>query len=343
MTKVLIAEDDITTRTALEMIVGRWGYEVLPAGDGEEALKLWQSERPLIVITDWNMPRLNGLELCSHIRKQEGDTYTYILMTTARRSNEDMRQGLEAGVDDYIVKPLVKYEMLIKLKASERILSLQGRDTVIFALAKLSEAKDTDTGFHLERIRQYCQALADSLLDMKVAQAEINRAFVENIFLTSPLHDIGKVGIPDHVLMKPDRLDDSEFEIMKRHTLIGAETLDSAFRMNPRAIYLKMASQIARSHHEKWGGGGYPDGLTGDAIPIAARIVAVADVYDALVSKRAYKDAFSHQTARSIILEGKGSHFDPLVVEAFLRVEPMIIETFKKHAPSGAAPLSMVA
>jgi putative two-component system response regulator len=336
MTKVLIADDDETTRTIMETLVSKLGYEIVSAEDGEKAAALWQTHRPSVVITDWNMPGMNGLELCRHIRKNEGNSYTYVLMVTSRRSNDDMLQGMEAGVDDYIVKPVARYEILIRLKASERIFSLQGRDTVIFVLAKLAEAKDTDTGFHLERIRQYCHAIATSLHQMKVAPEHIDHAFIQDIFLTSPLHDIGKVGIPDHILLKPDRLDDAEFNIMKRHTVIGTDTLESAYQINPRATYLRMAADIARSHHEKWDGSGYPDGLKGDAIPLAARILAVADVYDALVSKRAYKDAFSHNTARAILLEGRGSHFDPAVVDAFLLVEPTILEILNRHRPPDA-------
>jgi putative two-component system response regulator len=337
MKRVLIADDDVTTRTVMETIVSKLGYEVISAEDGGQAVELWQSRQPSVVITDWNMPNVTGLELCRHIRKNEGDRYTYVLMVTSRRSNEDMLQGMEAGVDDYIVKPVAKYEIMIRLKASERIFSLQGRDTVIFVLAKLSEAKDTDTGYHLERIRNYCHALATSLHRLNASPAIVDPLFIQDIFLTSPLHDIGKVGIPDHILLKPDRLDDAEFAIMKRHTVIGNETLESAYRMNPRAAYLRMAADIARSHHEKWDGSGYPDGLKGEQIPMAARILAVADVYDALVSKRAYKDAFSHETARAIILDGRGSHFDPTVVDAFMLIEPVILEILNRHRPVDSA------
>jgi putative two-component system response regulator len=197
---------------------------------------------------------------------------------------------------------------------------------VIFALARLAETRDPETGYHLERIQEYSRLLAQAL-DSHVF-LEINRQFIETLYATSPLHDIGKVGIPDRILLKPGHLNDKEFSIMKSHTTIGFETLRSAYRKNPRAVYLRMSAEIAHSHHERFDGSGYPEGLVGDAIPLAARIVAVADVYDALKSKRIYKEAFSHEKTRGIIMESQGSHFDPRLVEAFLAIE----EDFHKVA-----------
>jgi putative two-component system response regulator len=161
---------------------------------------------------------------------------------------------------------------------------------------------------------------------MANAPSEIDTLFIENIFLTSPLHDIGKIGIPDSILLKPGRLDDEEFNIMKTHTLYGYKTLNTAAQRDTRADYLKMSADIALSHHEKYDGSGYPNGLQGEEIPLSARIVALADVYDALVSKRVYKNAYNHNIAKSIILEGRGRHFDPMVVDAFLECEEQFIE-----------------
>lgn len=195
---------------------------------------------------------------------------------------------------------------------------------VIFALARLAETRDPETGYHLERIQGYSRILAQALDQGDFP--DINRQFVETLYATSPLHDIGKVGIPDRILLKPGRLTGEEFAIMKSHTTIGYETLRSAYRKNPRAAYLRMSAEIARSHHERFDGTGYPEGLAGDDIPLAARIVAVADVYDALITKRVYKDAFSHEITRGIILDGRGSQFDPRIVDAFVSVEDHIHE-----------------
>lgn len=161
--------------------------------------------------------------------------------------------------------------------------------------------------------------------------AEITPFFIENIVLTSPLHDIGKIGIPDFVLLKPGRLDDREFEIMKSHSLIGFETLNKALQKYPAAEYLRMSAEIAESHHEKFDGSGYPHGKKGEEIPLSARIVALADVYDALVSKRIYKNAFPHEIAKSIIIGDKGTHFDPLVVEAFEKCQPAFCQIMKDN------------
>jgi len=330
--KVLIVDDEITGRKALEFFTKNFGYDVITAKDGAIAWDIWRKERPHIVITDWVMPNMNGLELCNNIRKAEGDEYTYIIIVTGRSEKQDMVKGLEAGADDYIVKPFVKDEILVRLKSAERVLNLQSKNIVIFALAKLSESRDTDTGNHLERIRHYSRALAETLHNMNNSPKEINKQFIEDIFLTSPLHDIGKVGIPDTILLKTGRLNVSEYDMMKTHTIIGYNTLYDAYLKSTKAQYLKMGADIARSHHEKYDGSGYPDGLRGDDIPLSARIVAIADYYDALVSKRVYKESYSHETACSIIIKAKGINFEPMIIDVFIKCEKkfaLIHEIFK--------------
>ena len=222
-------------------------------------------------------------------------------------------------------------ELKVRLNTAERILGLETRDLVIFALAKLAESRDPETGAHLDRVRSYSKALTVDLDAQGKFPDEITPGFIQRIYLTSPLHDIGKVAIPDHVLLKPSRLDDREFEVMKTHAAEGAQTLDLALREHPGAEFLHMARDIAGSHHERPDGKGYPNGLTGQYIPLCARIFAVADVYDALVSKRVYKNAFSHDIAKSIILEGAGSQFDTNVVQAFLRCEEQFKQIVRAH------------
>jgi HD-GYP domain-containing protein (c-di-GMP phosphodiesterase class II) len=195
------------------------------------------------------------------------------------------------------------------------------RDLTIFALARLAESRDPETGLHLERVREYAGVLSQALATCERFRDEIDEEFLALIRVTSALHDIGKVSIPDYILLKPDRLTSEEFEIMKTHSTRGAETLETALRRFPDARYLQMARDVAAYHHERHDGTGYPDGLAGDAIPLCARIFALADVYDALASKRVYKEAFSHEVARNIILENNATQFDPDVVAAFSRCD----------------------
>jgi len=240
------------------------------------------------------------------------------VLLTSHRGNDEIVQGLAAGADDFIIKPFHPPELILRVRAGERILSLETRDVTIFALARLAESRDTDTGEHLERVQRYCGVLSRYLYERSMFQGEIDREFIHLIRQTSPLHDIGKVGIPDAILLKPGRFTPEEFEIMKRHTTIGAETLQAALDHYPGAKFLRMARDIALTHHEKFDGSGYPQGLAGKEIPLCGRIVAVANVYDALTTKRVYKDAFPHEQAVQMIGEQAGRHFDPQIVDAFL-------------------------
>ncbi len=201
---------------------------------------------------------------------------------------------------------------------------------MIFAMAKLAESRDKDTGAHLERMREYSRILADELSTWPKFSQQIDGDYVQLIYLTSPLHDIGKVGIPDAVLLKPGSLTAEEFEIMKQHTVYGGNTLAAVSHARPDAQFLSMAYEIAMTHHERWDGTGYPNHLKGEKIPLCGRIVALADVYDALRSKRVYKPAYSHQTSRALILEGRGTQFDPDVVQAFLNREEEILGIAEK-------------
>jgi len=335
--KILIVDDELVSRKKMEKSIHSLGHETLVAADGHEAWKIWNDERTRIVITDWVMPGMDGLELCRNIRKSEGSQYTYIIMVTSKSNIHDIVTGIDTGADDFISKPFVKEELLVRIRAGDRVLGFETRDIVIFSMAKLAESRDPETGNHLERIRYYSKALAETIAGSENPHEEINRLFIDNIFRTSPLHDIGKIGTPDHVLLKPGRLDDKEFEIMKNHSRIGFETLNDALMRYPKADYLKMSADIALSHHEKFDGTGYPDGLKGQAIPIAARIVALADVYDALVSRRVYKDAYPTDMAKAIILQGNGTHFDPTMVVAFLACEDSFIQISERFRDKGRA------
>ena len=328
--KILIVDDELVSRKKMEKLLQSLGYETLVACDGEEGLDLWQHEAPKIVVTDWVMPKLNGIDLCRKIRSSKNADYTYIIMVTSKSETSDLVAGMEAGADDFIPKPFNKDELSVRIRAGERVISSQTKEVVIFALAKLAESRDEDTGSHLERIRHYSKLLAETVAGFDDAPAAIDRNFIDNIYHTSPLHDIGKIGIPDYILLKPGRLNDKEFETMKTHSVIGYETLSEALERYPHAEYLRMSAQIALFHHEKYDGSGYPQGLSGEEIPLSARIVALADVYDALICRRVYKEAFSHEIAKSIISEERGRHFDPMVVKAFFHCEDRFIEISKR-------------
>ncbi len=207
----------------------------------------------------------------------------------------------------------------LEVRVEQRTRSLRKtRDAVIFGLAKLAESRDTDTGEHLERIRTYVNMLVKRLVDDGI---EIDPRTVRDMGLASSLHDIGKVGIADAVLLKPGRLDPEERAAMEKHAALGGDCLEAIGERLGEDDFLQLSKEIAYAHHEKWDGSGYPNGLAGEMIPLAARIVALADVYDALRSRRPYKEPMPHEKARSILLEGKGSHFDPVVIEAFLACE----------------------
>lgn len=324
--KILIADDELVSRIKLDRFIRNLGHETLVATDGTEAWEIWKNERPRMVITDWMMPGINGIDLCSKIRDTEGSQYTFIIMVTSKGEVDDIVLSISAGADDFIRKPFVKEELRVRIKAGERVLGFISRDIVIFSLAKLAESRDSETGDHLERIRFYSKAIAETMANSDAPPEEIDNLFIDNIFLTSPMHDIGKIGIPDYILLKPKQLDDTEYAIMKNHCQIGFETLNDCLNKYPRAEYLQMAAEIALSHHEKYDGTGYPNGLKGEEIPLSARIVALSDVYDALVSKRVYKKTLSHEIAKAIIIDNNNKHFDPKVVDAFLSCEEMFVE-----------------
>lgn len=326
MMKVLIADDNEISLTLLESTLTRAGYEVVTARDGAEALDRVLAEGIRLVVSDWEMPRLSGPQLCAAVRSGGLPGYVYMILVTSHDSPEEIVAGLSAGADDFVGKPFHPSELIARVQSGERILSLETRDVAIFAMAKLAESRDPETGAHLERVRSYCRILAQDLAGQPRYQGVIDQEFIRLIYSTSPLHDIGKVGIPDCVLLKAGRLTEREFEIMRTHTTIGADTLDSALRAFPGVKFLEMAREIAATHHERWDGLGYPGGLSGTAIPLSGRIVAVADVYDALSSKRVYKSAFSHDVAKAMIVKDSGSHFDPDVVAAFVRTEALFID-----------------
>jgi putative two-component system response regulator len=308
----------------------RFGYEVSVAHNGQEAFEMIRTGRFQLVVSDWEMPLVNGPDLCRLIRQRKGSGYTYVILLTSHGGVKNVIQGLDAGADDFLTKPCQPDELRLRLRTGERIISLESRDMMIFTLAKLAETRDRATGMHLDRIREYCRILAEDLSQHEKFREVVDGDYVQLLYLTSPLHDIGKVGIPDEVLLKPGRLTPEEYALMQQHTIIGGNTLAAAAKAHPETQFLAMARDIAMTHHERFDGTGYPRGLAGEEIPLAGRITALADVYDALTSERVYKSAYSHETSRAIILEARGTQFDPEIVDAFIRCEKEFIATHQQ-------------
>jgi len=327
---ILIADDSPVALMMLQRALEQAGHVVRTATNGQEALEALSDGVCRLVISDWEMPEMDGLELCHCIRSAGLPGYIYFILLTSRGDHEDKLVGLNAGADDFISKPFDQTELLVKLRGAQRLLALESRELTIFAMAKLAESRDQETGAHLERVRTYSRLLALEICG-RPGFEEVTGEYVRTIYLTSPLHDIGKVAIPDAVLLKPGKFDEREYAIMKTHTTHGAATLHAALDEHPGAAFLRMAHDIALTHHERWDGGGYPRGLKGREIPLCGRIMAVADVYDALTSKRVYKPPFTHETACAMIRDAAGTQFDPDLVTAFIALQDKFAKSREEY------------
>ena len=329
---VLVVDDEPIARRVAAATLEHAGYVVTTAEDGREALDILLAGQHRLVVSDWKMPRMDGVELCRAIRSGQFSRYIYCVILTSQTQPEETIVGLSAGADDYIRKPFNPAELILRVNIGRRIIGLETRDMTIFTLAKLAESRDPETGEHLERVRNYCRVIGEHLRNDPSFRPQMDDEYVELIYQTSPLHDIGKVAIPDRILLKPGPLTPEEFEIMKTHTVRGAETLEASLEKYPGTPFLEMARDIALAHHEKYDGQGYPQGLVGKEIPLAARIMALADVYDALTSRRVYKEAYSHERTKSMITATAGKHFDPVMVEAFLVQEQRFLAIREQYA-----------
>jgi putative two-component system response regulator len=343
--------DDIPQNILLLSEILRDDYRVIAAKSGERALSLLESGIcPDIILLDVMMPDMDGYAVMKRLKKMPAVSNIPVIFVTAKNQVVDEARGLELGAVDYISKPVNPQLLLLRVKAhiaskafadlqrnkvtqledvvrerTQEIRSLQ--DVTILALSSMAETRDNETGNHILRTQRYVRAVAQEMARRYDMQDTLTPAYIDQIFKSAPLHDIGKVGIPDHILLKPGKLTDDEFEIMKTHTTIGYESLVRAEQsMGVNLPFLDCAKEIALSHQEKWDGSGYPEGLSGENIPLSARLMAVADVYDALISKRVYKPAFSHDKAIGIIKDGRGTHFDPRVLDAFLAIENEILD-----------------
>ncbi len=326
--KILVVDDSLDQRQLLRLILERDGYEVFEAENGIEALKKCASLPDLrFIITDLNMPYMNGYELIQNIRQNQIQ-YIYIIVITAMDKYDTVVKSLSKGANDFLTKPVRPEELNLRLQGGRQLLRLETQNELIFSMAKLADYRSEETGLHLDRVRAYTLLLGQYLAEC-CPEMGLTVSLASEISKVSPLHDIGKVGIADSILDKPGRLTEEEFEKMKDHSLIGGDLISEIY-VKTKSLSMRLAFEIAMYHHERWNGQGYPAGLSGNGIPVAARITALADVYDALTTERVYKKAYDHERAKSIIVEEKGAHFDPRVVDAFLAMETKFIKLKKE-------------
>jgi len=329
---ILIVDDDAVNRHLLTSILSEEGYLIEEAESGEAAIARVRLQAPDIILLDVMMPGISGFDVAYELKENKLSEYIPIIMITALQDQESRERGLLQGVEEFVTKPVnpseikIRVRNLLRLKLAGDILknhnvileaevSRRTRDLHtsfeegLYMLMRAAEYRDDETGAHVRRISYYTKMLAKAV--------GMDQEFCETIFLASPMHDIGKIGIPDHILLKPGSFEPHEWKLMKKHTMIGAEILAGA-----SSPYFRMGQEIALSHHERWDGSGYPYNLAGEDIPFAARIMSVCDVYDALRSRRPYKPAFEHAKVIEVITNGderiQPSHFDPDILAAFL-------------------------
>lgn len=343
---LVLVVDDTPANLALMNDLLSPHYRVKVAASGARALAIAaQQPQPDLVLLDVTMPGLDGHEVCARLKADPLTRDIPVIFLTARSEVRDEQEGLALGAVDYITKPisppivLSRVRTHLTLKASADFLKDQNQflerevarrteelrdvqDVTILTLASLAETRDNETGEHIIRTQHFVRLLALELRQRGLHRAQLDDACIDLLFKSAPLHDIGKVGIPDSILLKPGKLTAEEFEIMKTHTSLGKAAIEAAEqRLGKHVPFLQCAKEIAYAHQEKWDGSGYPQGLRGTDIPLSARLMALADVYDALISRRVYKPAFSHDRATDIILQGRGTHFDPDIVDAFSAIQ----------------------
>ena len=346
--KLLVVDDEDRNLRLMEAMLVPLGYEVVLARDGLEALDKVREIPPDVILLDVMMPKMDGFEVARRLKEDEGTKNIPVVMVTALKKVEDRVKALEVGADDFLSKPVDGSELIATLNSQLKVkayndhmrnyqkeledevakrteqlrqafekIKLASLET-IHRLSRAAERKDEGTGAHIQRMSRFSAAIA--------RQIGLDDSAVEAILYAAPMHDLGKIGIPDQILLKPGRLDPDEWEIMKQHSILGVQILEGS-----DAESIKLAEVIALTHHEKWDGSGYPRGLKSLEIPLAGRITAIADVFDALTSKRPYKEPFPLGKAFIIIREGQGSHFDPRVVDAFFTVEDEILSIKGKY------------
>lgn len=351
---ILVVDDTPDNLTLLSGLL-KDSYKVKVATSGSKAFQIARLAPPDLILLDVMMPEMDGYELCRLMKKDGQLQDIPVIFLTAKGEAEEENRGFDAGAVDYIIKPISAQTLLARVKThialkqtndflkdkneflqrevSRRIREVSRiQEASIMSMAALAEIRDTDTGNHIQRTKLYIEELAAQLSKAEPYSEVLNPNNIDLIVTSAPLHDIGKVGIPDHILLKPGKLTPEEFAIMKTHTTLGRDAIERAERvMDKTENFLRFAKEIVYSHHEKWNGTGYPEGLAGESIPLSARLMAVADVYDALTSKRVYKDAFTHERAVQLIKNEAGVHFDPAIVEVFLKCQGKFREIAERY------------
>lgn len=357
---VLVVDDDADILALISKLL-QPHCRTRTASSGEEALeRALIDPAPDLILLDIMMPGITGFETCRRLKVNARTREIPVIFLTTLAERSDEQRGLEVGAVDYITKPIsapiliarIKTHLALKAAADflkDKNLFLEEevarrtrevqviQDVTIVAMASLADTRSKETGSHLRRTQHYVRALAKSLQPHPKFSAQLDEKTIEILFKSAPLHDIGKVGIPDAILLKPGKLTAAEFEVMKTHTTLGRDAIAAAERqIDAPVTFLRVARDIAYSHQEKWDGTGYPEGLAGEAIPVAARLMAVADCYDALISPRVYKAAYSHERSVAIIEARRGRHFDPDIVDAFLGIQDQFAAIAKRYPdPAG--------
>ncbi len=357
--KILIVDDE---KFYIDVLVDllKDDYKTVVAKDGEQALRRAASDPPPdLILLDIMMEGMDGYEVCRRLKENPAVSEVPVIFLTVKSEVADELRGFELGATDYISKPmsppivrarvathlelararreLERQNVILEERVQERTAELErAKDVAIFCMASLAEARDNETGRHLLRTQNYVRVLAEKLQDHPRFEHFLNPRNIRLLYKTAPLHDIGKVGVPDRILLKPAKLDDDEWELMKKHTDYGHDALLRAEDELGTTDFLELARSMVLSHHEKWDGSGYPKGLKGDEIPIAGRLMALADVYDALISRRVYKEPYSHDDAVDMIRDGSGKHFDPDIVDAFVALQTQFKEIAATYADQEA-------
>lgn len=337
---VIIVDDAPENLRLLATVLKRAGLVARPVTSGKLAIEAAVIDPPDLMLLDIRMPEMSGLEVCRWLKRDERLKEIPVIFISGLQDPDDKIEAFRCGGVDFISKPFQEQEVLARIDIHLRLRKLQkevqshnerlaqqvreqvkligeSQMATIFALAKLVEARDPKTGRHVERVQVFSRLLAEQMLAMKLHVVQLAGGFIDTLEQAAGLHDIGKVGIPDAILLKPGKLDEAEFAEMKRHCALGADTLATVQKRFPTNEFLRMGVDVARSHHERWDGTGYPEGLQGKAIPLSARIVALADFYDALTSGRCYRASVSHDEVVEMIAAGGSTQFDPDVVSAF--------------------------
>jgi putative two-component system response regulator len=351
---LLLVDDTPENLRFLATSLTNEGYRVRAAPSGELALAMIQDEAPSLILLDIDMPGINGFQVCDNLKANFELKKIPVIFLSALFDNQAKVAAFQHGGVDYVTKPFYIDELLSRISthlelndlrdelaqhnlALTKMVSDQFQEiyraqlSSIYALIKLSESRDDDTGKHIDRVGSYASHLTRAANLSTLFNCEINDQFELHIYHASAMHDVGKVGISDSILLKPGKLTPEEFDLIKEHTTIGFNTLNAIVQYYPENQMLKLGAEVAYCHHEKWAGNGYPRQLKGQEIPLSARIVAIADVYDALRSKRPYKAPFSHQQALKFLREGSGTHFDPNLIDIMETVASEFDEIWLSH------------